>query len=225
MAPSSHFTSPTLSILASSHHSFDLCDQLFHLNLIFASTSKMCLSITTSLFYIILTYDSFHRNTLLSDRSVETYYEMFRSVNHSVRSDSLQLHGLQPTRLLCPWDSPGKNTGCVAISFSRGSSWPRNWAYVSYIVGRFFTVSATKDIYLILFCNCSSFVFLCSKTFLPHSLCNPIQPNNLFFSSLSIRWWIATILQFLAHQDTKYIFIKPIANFYRKLYQMLQVIA
>ena len=26
-------------------------------------------------------------------------------------SDSLQHHGLQPTRLLCPWDSPGKNTG------------------------------------------------------------------------------------------------------------------
>ena len=24
---------------------------------------------------------------------------------------TLQLHGLQPTRLLCPWDSPGKNTG------------------------------------------------------------------------------------------------------------------
>ena len=23
----------------------------------------------------------------------------------------LQLHGLQPIRLLCPWDSPGKNTG------------------------------------------------------------------------------------------------------------------
>ena len=26
-------------------------------------------------------------------------------------SDSLQSHGLQPARLLCPWDSPGKNTG------------------------------------------------------------------------------------------------------------------
>ena len=26
-------------------------------------------------------------------------------------SDSLQPHGLQPTRLLRPWDSPGKNTG------------------------------------------------------------------------------------------------------------------
>ena len=28
-----------------------------------------------------------------------------------VSDDSLQLHGLQPTRLLCPWNSPGKNTG------------------------------------------------------------------------------------------------------------------
>ena len=26
-------------------------------------------------------------------------------------SDSLQPHGLQPTRLLCPWDFPGKSTG------------------------------------------------------------------------------------------------------------------
>ena len=26
-------------------------------------------------------------------------------------SDSVQAHRRQPTRLLCPWDSPGKNTG------------------------------------------------------------------------------------------------------------------
>ena len=32
-------------------------------------------------------------------------------------SDSLQPHELQPARLLCPWDSPGKNTGvgCHAL--------------------------------------------------------------------------------------------------------------
>ena len=32
-------------------------------------------------------------------------------------SDSLRPQGLQPTRLLCPWDSPGKNTGvgCHAL--------------------------------------------------------------------------------------------------------------
>ena len=35
-----------------------------------------------------------------------------------VMSDSVQPHRRQPTRLLCPWDSPGKNTGVVAISFS-----------------------------------------------------------------------------------------------------------
>ena len=29
----------------------------------------------------------------------------------SVLSDSVQPHRRQPTRLLCPWDSPGKNTG------------------------------------------------------------------------------------------------------------------
>ena len=32
-------------------------------------------------------------------------------------SDSLRPRGLHPTRLLCPWDSPGKNTGegCYAL--------------------------------------------------------------------------------------------------------------
>ena len=29
----------------------------------------------------------------------------------AIHTDSLQPHGLQPTRLLCPWDSPGKNIG------------------------------------------------------------------------------------------------------------------
>ena len=33
------------------------------------------------------------------------------SISHSVVSDSLWPCGLWSTRLLCPWDSPGKNTG------------------------------------------------------------------------------------------------------------------
>ena len=36
----------------------------------------------------------------------------------SIMSDSL--HGLSPTRLLCPWDSPGKNTGVDSHSFLKG---------------------------------------------------------------------------------------------------------
>ena len=40
-----------------------------------------------------------------------------KHVSHPVVSNSLQLHGLYPTRLLCPWDFPGKNTevGCHSL--------------------------------------------------------------------------------------------------------------
>ena len=40
-------------------------------------------------------------------------------------SDSSRPHGLQPTRLLCPWDSPGKSTGvdCHFLLHPRFDSW------------------------------------------------------------------------------------------------------
>ena len=41
----------------------------------------------------------------------------------SVVSDSVRPHRWQPTRLLRPWDSQGKNTGVVAISFSNAWKW------------------------------------------------------------------------------------------------------
>ena len=37
--------------------------------------------------------------------------------SHSVVSNFSRPHGLQPTRLLCPWDFPGKSTGGGAIAF------------------------------------------------------------------------------------------------------------
>ena len=39
------------------------------------------------------------------------------SANYSVVSYSLQLYGLYPTRLLCPWNSPSKNSGVGCHSF------------------------------------------------------------------------------------------------------------
>ena len=43
----------------------------------------------------------------------------------SVVSDSSQPHGLQPTRLLCPWDFPGKSTrvGCHCLLREIFSDW------------------------------------------------------------------------------------------------------
>ena len=42
------------------------------------------------------------------------------SVGRSVVSVSLLPHGLQPTRFLCPWPSPGKNTGMGSHSLLQG---------------------------------------------------------------------------------------------------------
>ena len=45
------------------------------------------------------------------------YCLSFLLLSHSVESDFLRPRGLYPTRLLCPWDSLGKNTemGCHAL--------------------------------------------------------------------------------------------------------------
>ena len=52
----------------------------------------------------------------------------------SVVFNSLRPHGLQPTRLLCPWNSPGKNTEWAdSVSFSRGPSWSRNQTHISCV--------------------------------------------------------------------------------------------
>ena len=56
----------------------------------------------------------------------------------SVASDSLRPYGLWPTRLLCPWDFPGKSTG-AGCHFLQGSSQPRDWTCISCIAGGFFT--------------------------------------------------------------------------------------
>ena len=40
--------------------------------------------------------------------------------SHSVGSNSLQPHRLWPTRLLCPWNSPSKNTGVACHSLLQG---------------------------------------------------------------------------------------------------------
>ena len=45
----------------------------------------------------------------------------------------MQPHGPEPARLLCPWDSPGKNIGAGCHSSSRGSSQPRDRMCVSCI--------------------------------------------------------------------------------------------
>ena len=55
------------------------------------------------------------------------------TMNCSLPASSI--HGIFQARIL-EW---------VAMSFSRVSSWPRDWTWVSYIAGRLFTVWATRE--------------------------------------------------------------------------------
>ena len=74
-----------------------------------------------------------------------TKYESEKWVSHSshvrlcdpmnCRLPGSSVHGIFQARVL-EW---------VAISFSRGSFWPRDWTWVSCIAGRFFTYWATRE--------------------------------------------------------------------------------
>ena len=72
----------------------------------------------------------------------------------SVMSDSLQLHGLQPTRVLCPWDSPDKNTGVGCHARLQGNLPDPGIEPESLmppaLAGRFFTTEAHIYIYIYL---------------------------------------------------------------------------
>ena len=48
-------------------------------------------------------------------------------------SESLGLHELWPTRLHCPWDFPGNNTGVGCHFLLQGSFPPRDWTWVPCI--------------------------------------------------------------------------------------------
>ena len=52
---------------------------------------------------------------------------------------------LEPSRLLCPLDFPAKILEWVAISPSRGSSWPRDWISISCISRQILYVWATRE--------------------------------------------------------------------------------
>ena len=62
----------------------------------------------------------------------------------SVVSNSLRPRGLQATRLLRPWDFPGKNTGVGCHFLLQEVSWPRDGTWVSHSASRCFNLWATR---------------------------------------------------------------------------------
>ena len=59
--------------------------------------------------------------------------------------NSLQPHGLWPTRLFCPWDSLGKSPGVGCYTFLQGILPTPGWNQGLSIEGWFFTSWATRE--------------------------------------------------------------------------------
>ena len=64
-------------------------------------------------------------------------FRLIPCVSLSVVSDSSRPHGLSPSRLLCPWDSVGRNTGVACHSLLS--------TQVSRMAGEFFIVCSTRE--------------------------------------------------------------------------------
>ena len=109
-------------------------------------------------------------------------YHVSVCVSCPVISNSLWPHWLTVAsvtgymdRLLCPWGFP-KTLEWVAISFSRASSQPKDWTWVSCIVGRFFTMWTTREAQCIIHTNTKYFCFLYYHSSLTTCICF----NNIF---------------------------------------------
>ena len=62
---------------------------------------------------------------------VQVEWEIYISNFHESEGCSNMTDSLRPHGLYSPWNSPGQNTGMGSLSFSSGSSWPRNGTRVS----------------------------------------------------------------------------------------------
>ena len=84
-------------------------------------------------------------------------------------------------------DSPGKNTGVVAMPFSRGSSQPGDRTQVSCIVGGFFTIWATREAKKVMTCSKKVNLVLVAQSC--PTLCHPVNcnpPGSSVYGILSV---------------------------------------
>ena len=93
-------------------------------NLSYLSKAQAHHSHTVRLGFAFLLCDWFPWQCLSNNLSPEFSLQTTSVSTHvcSTTFNSLQLHGWQPTRLLCPWDFPGKKTGVGCHFLPQGHS-------------------------------------------------------------------------------------------------------
>ena len=125
----------------------------WHIKELWAGEAVMgCSGLSSSsmndLYLITHTYESWTIWTDSWSNELEHCENPTTCLHRSVVSESLQPHGLQPTRLLCPWASPGKNTGVGCHFLLQGIFLPKDRTWVSCIAGRFLTIWATSEAHI-----------------------------------------------------------------------------
>ena len=111
-------------------------------------------------------------------------------------------HGLQPVRLLCPWDFPGKNTGMGCHFFLRGIFLTQGSSHVFCLASRSFTTEplqkrSPKPSLAVLFLPLNpvvklhsqfyeNFIILVWRVFAARS--NTKQKNSTARTSLVVQW-------------------------------------
>ena len=106
-------------------------------------------------------------------------------------SDSLQTRGLQPTRLLCPWNSPGKNTG-VGCYFLLQRIFPTQGSNSGLLHGRQILLPSEppgKSIFNTMPCIIVSTLCVCARVCVSHSvMSDSLQPHRLQPARLLCPW-------------------------------------
>ena len=75
------------------------------------SKKEICSVFTVVVYYSVSTHTTIYMSISLHCRQNLTQDYGCVCISCSVMTDSLRPHGVHPSRLLCPWNSPGKNTG------------------------------------------------------------------------------------------------------------------
>ena len=66
---------------------------------------------------------------------------------------TVQPHGLQVIRLLCPWMLQASILEWIAMHSAKGSSQPRDWTQVSHVTGGFCTVHQGSSLQIVEGCK------------------------------------------------------------------------